>query len=52
MTEVLRTQWREVLVSAFVRLSEQAPFYLFITFVLTYGTQQLGSPAGRCSPTP
>jgi metabolite-proton symporter len=40
-TEVLRTQWREVLVSAFVRLSEQAPFYLFITFVLTYGTQQL-----------
>ncbi|MEK6437497.1 MFS transporter [Pseudonocardia sp. T1-2H] len=39
--EVLRTQWREVLVSALVRLSEQAPFYLFITFVLTYGTQQL-----------
>jgi MFS family permease len=41
LTEVLRTQWREVLVSAFVRLSEQAPFYLFITFVLTYGTKQL-----------
>jgi metabolite-proton symporter len=41
LTEVLRTQWREVLVSAFVRLSEQAPFYLFITFVLTYGTQHL-----------
>jgi MFS family permease len=41
LAEVLRTQWREVLVSAFVRLSEQAPFYLFITFVLTYGTKQL-----------
>jgi len=41
LTEVLRTQWREVLLSAFVRLSEQAPFYLFITFVLTYGTQYL-----------
>jgi len=41
LTEVLRTQWREVLLSAFVRLSEQAPFYLFITFVLTYGTQHL-----------
>jgi metabolite-proton symporter len=41
LLEVLRTQWRDVLVSAFVRLSEQAPFYLFITFVLTYGTQQL-----------
>ncbi len=39
--EVLRTQWKAVLVSAFVRMSEQAPFYLFITFVLTYGTQQL-----------
>jgi len=41
LVEVLRTQWREVLLSAFVRLSEQAPFYLFITFVLAYGTQQL-----------
>ena len=41
VAEVLRTQWREVLLSAFIRLSEQAPFYLFITFVLTYGTQHL-----------
>jgi metabolite-proton symporter len=39
--EVLRTQPREVLTSAFVRLSEQAPFYIFITFVLTYGTEKL-----------
>ena len=36
-----RGQWREILTSAFVRMSEQAPFYLFITFVLTYGTKQL-----------
>ncbi|WP_329454029.1 MFS transporter [Streptomyces sp. NBC_01497] len=41
---VLREQPREVLTSAFVRLSEQAPFYLFITFVLTYGTQKVGLP--------
>jgi MFS family permease len=41
LTEVLRTQRGEVLLSAFVRLSEQAPFSLFITFVLTYGTQHL-----------
>ena len=41
LLEVLRTQWREVLLSAFIRLSEQAPFYLFITFVLSYGTKQL-----------
>ncbi|RFC70648.1 MFS transporter [Streptomyces sp. AcE210] len=40
--EVLRHQWREVLTAAFVRLSEQAPFYLFITFVLAYGTEHLG----------
>jgi metabolite-proton symporter len=38
---VLREQWREVLLSAFIRVAEQAPFYLFITFVLSYGTAQL-----------
>jgi MFS family permease len=40
--QVLREQPREVLTSAFVRMSEQAPFYLFITFVLAYGTGHLG----------
>ena len=39
--EVIKTQPREILTSAFVRMSEQAPFYLFITFVLSYGTRQL-----------
>ena len=39
--EAFRTQWREILAAAFVRMSEQAPFYLFITFVLTYGTAHL-----------
>jgi metabolite-proton symporter len=39
--QVLRDQPREVLTSAFVRMSEQAPFYLFVTFVLTYGTGHL-----------
>ena len=39
--EAFRTQWREIVASAFVRMSEQAPFYLFITFVLTYGTSYL-----------
>ena len=41
VVEAFRTQWREILASAFVRMSEQAPFYLFITFVLTYGTAHL-----------
>jgi len=40
--EVIKTQPLEILTSAFVRMSEQAPFYLFITFVLAYGTTQLG----------
>ena len=44
--EVIKTQPREILTSAFVRMSEQAPFYLFVTFVLTYGTKQLGLARG------
>jgi len=40
--EVLRTQPRAVFTSMFVRMAEQAPFYVFITFVLTYGTEGLG----------
>jgi MFS family permease len=39
--ESIRKHPRAILCSAFVRMSEQAPFYLFITFVLTYGTKQL-----------
>jgi MFS family permease len=39
--EVIRTQPRAIITSAFVRMAEQAPFYLFITFVLTYGTEGL-----------
>ncbi len=42
--EAFRTQWREILAAAFIRMSEQAPFYLFITFVLTYGTAHLKIP--------
>jgi metabolite-proton symporter len=41
VVEVIRTQWKEILLSALVRLSEQAPFYLFTSFVLTYVTKQL-----------
>lgn len=45
--DAFRTQWREILTAAFVRISEQAPFYLFITFVLTYGTQKLALERGQ-----
>jgi MFS family permease len=33
--------WREILLSALVRTGEQAPFYIFTTFVLSYGMQVL-----------
>ncbi|MBO0827177.1 MAG: MHS family MFS transporter [Streptosporangiales bacterium] len=36
--EVLRLQWREVVLTALIRTGQQAPFYIFTTFVLTYGT--------------
>jgi len=41
LVEVIRTGWRAILGSAFIRMSEQAPFYLFTVFVLTYGTTKL-----------
>ncbi|WP_299737496.1 MFS transporter [Pseudonocardia sp. 73-21] len=44
IVEAFRTQWREILLAAFVRMSEQAPFYIFITFVLSYGTKHLKLP--------
>jgi MFS family permease len=34
--EVIRRHWREILLSAGLRFSEQLPFYLFTTFVLIY----------------
>src|SRR5690242_2138221 len=39
--EAIRTQWREILLSAFARMSEQAPFYIFTAFVFFYGTGTL-----------
>src|SRR2546423_7495819 len=36
--EVVRRNWREIILSALLRLPEQAPFYLFTTLVYTFGT--------------
>ena len=47
LVEAIRKHPREILTSAFVRLSEQAPFYIFITFVLTYGTTELELSRGE-----
>ncbi|MFB9265842.1 MFS transporter [Bradyrhizobium erythrophlei] len=37
MLTVIREHPREILLSAFARLSEQAPFYIFTAFVFSYG---------------
>ena len=42
--QVIRTQPKEIVLSALVRLAQQAPGYLFTTFILTYGTQILKVP--------
>ena len=36
--EVIRRNWKEIIISAFVRLAEQAPFYIFTAYVFAYGT--------------
>src|SRR5207245_11434563 len=33
VAEVIRRNWKEILQSAFLRLSEQAPFYLFTAYI-------------------
>jgi metabolite-proton symporter len=42
VARVLREHWREVVLTALLRTGQQTPFYIFTTYVLTYGTQQLG----------
>ena len=41
MLTVIRQYPREILLSAFARMSEQAPFYIFTAFVFSYGTASL-----------
>jgi metabolite-proton symporter len=42
--EVLRRNWREVVLTALMRSGQMAPFYIFITYILTYGTTVLAMP--------
>ena len=39
--EVIRRQPKEILLSALLRVGEQAPFYIFTAFVFAYGTTTL-----------
>lgn len=40
--EVLRHNWREVALTTLVRTGQLAPYYIFTTYILTYGTAVLG----------
>jgi MFS family permease len=42
IAEAFRHSTPEILLSAGARFVEQAPFYLFVTFVITYGVSKLG----------
>jgi MFS family permease len=42
--EVFRKQPKEILLSALLRMSEQAPFYIFTAFVFAYGVTTLKMP--------
>src|SRR5215469_828173 len=44
VVEVIKRQPREIVLSALVRMSEQAPFYLYTTFALAYIKEHLGKP--------
>src|SRR5690349_6226670 len=42
VVEVIKRNPKEILLSALLRCSEQAPFYIFTAFVLAYGVNDLG----------
>ena len=42
MLTVLYEHPKEILLSAFARMSEQAPFYIFTAFIFSYGIKSLG----------
>jgi len=41
IVEVIRRQPKEIILSAFVRMAEQAPFYIFTAFIFAYATGTL-----------
>ena len=43
--EALAKNWREIVLSALLRTGQQAPFYIFTVFILTYATKTLGFAA-------
>ncbi|MEU6715073.1 MFS transporter [Nonomuraea sp. NPDC046802] len=48
--EVIVRNWREIVLSALLRTGQQAPFYIFTVFILSYATKNLGFSAGQIYP--
>ncbi|RGE20372.1 MFS transporter [Leucobacter sp. wl10] len=44
VVEVLRTQWRELLIATGSRIGTDVAFYTYVLFVVTYLTQMVGVP--------
>lgn len=40
--EIFRNQWKEVIIAVGGKVVETAPFYIFSTFIVSYGTNHLG----------
>ena len=47
VVEVIRRNWREIILSALLRTGQQAPFYIFTVYVLTYTTKVLKFSSGE-----
>jgi metabolite-proton symporter len=47
LVEVVKRNWREIVLTALLRTGQQVPFYIFTTYIITYATQQLGFDRGR-----
>jgi MFS family permease len=42
IVEVLKSNWREVMLTTLLRTGQLAPYYITTTYILTYGSQVLG----------
>jgi MFS family permease len=42
LLSVLRENWREVMLTTLLRTGQLVPYYVFTTYILSYGTQVLG----------
>jgi MFS family permease len=42
VVRVLKDNWREVMLTTLVRTGQLVPYYVFTTYILSYGTQVLG----------